>query len=262
MEIGLRGRAAAVAAASKGLGRAVALAFAREGADVAICARGEDQLNATAEELRAFGVRVHAVTTDLAARGAAAAFVDGAAGAFGRLDILVANSGGPPGGDPDSFGEDDYRSAVELNLMSSVGMCGAAIPHMRRGGWGRIVIISSITVKQPVDGLILSSTVRSGVAGYAKALSDAVAPDGITVNSVCPGVILTDRIRELAAERSEKRGVAPEVMLKAYEPDIPMKRLGTPEELAAVVAFLASEPASYVTGTVISVDGGMARPII
>lgn len=262
MDLGLKGRAAAVAASSRGLGRAVALALAREGADVAICARGGDALASTAQEIRSTGVRTHAVEADVSEAGAGAAFVESAAREFGRLDILVPNAGGPPSGDPTAFHDADYRAAVNLNLLSTVGMCGAALPHMRRARWGRIVIISSITIKQPVEGLILSSTVRAGVAGYAKVLSDAVAPDGVTVNMVCPGVILTDRVRALAADRAQRRGSTQEAMLKAYEPDIPAGRLGSPEELAAVVAFLCSGAASYVTGTALSVDGGMARAIL
>lgn len=262
MDLGLKGRVAAVAASSRGLGRAVAFALAREGADVAICARGEEALLQTASELRRIGVRIHPVGLDITRPGQAAAFVDGAAASLGRLDILVTNAGGPPSGPADSFGEEGYRAAIESNLISTVAMTFAALAHMRERGWGRIVNISSLSIKQPLEGLILSSTARAGSAGFAKTLADHVAPDGITINTVCPGLALTDRVRSLAEERAERSGATVEAVLKSYESTIPMRRIGSPDEVAALVAFLASEPAGYITGTTIAVDGGMARTLI
>jgi 3-oxoacyl-[acyl-carrier protein] reductase len=262
VDLGLKGRVALVAASSRGLGRACAEAFAREGADVAICARGRDDLRRAESELVELGVRVHAAVADVSISDDCRRFVQGAAEALGRVDVLVNNNGGPPSGAFDSFSESDYRSALELNLMSTVRCTLAAVPLMRRGGWGRVVNITSIAAKQPLEGLVLSNTSRVGVIGFAKTLATAVAGEGITVNTVCPGPTLTDRIRSLAEQRAERERIPLEEALKAYVTDIPMGRLGAPEELAALVVFLASGPASFITGTTIQVDGGMMRALM
>ena len=262
MDLGLKGRAALVAASSRGLGRACAVAFAREGADVAICARGRDDLRGAEAELVELGVRVHAVVADLSIAEDCRRFVQGAADAFGRADILVNNNGGPSSGAFDSFTEDDYRNALELNLLSTVRCTLAVVPFMRRGGWGRVVNITSVAAKQPMEGLVLSNTARTGVVGFSKTLANALAREGITVNTVCPGPIFTDRIRDLAEQRAERDRVAFDDAIKTYLTDIPMGRLGKPEELAALVAFLAGEPASFITGTTIQVDGGMVRALM
>ncbi|MGH2795618.1 MAG: SDR family oxidoreductase [Actinomycetota bacterium] len=262
MELGLKGRVALVAASSRGLGRACAVAFAREGADVAICARGRDDLRSAEAELVELGVRVHATVADISISDDCRRFVQGAADALGRVDILVNNNGGPPSGAFDSFTEDDYRSAVELNLLSTIRCTMGAVPLMRRGGWGRVVNITSIAAKQPLEGLVLSNTTRVGVIGFAKTLATALAREGITVNTVCPGPTLTDRIRDLAQQRADREQISVQEALGAYVPDIPMGRLGKPEELAALVIFLASEPAAFITGTTIQVDGGMLRALM
>ncbi len=262
MDLGLKGRAAAVAAASKGLGRACALELAREGCDVAICARGADALAATAAEIEALGVRVSAVACDLTEPGAAERFVDGAAEAFGRLDIVVTNVGGPPSGAPLDFSGDDYRRTLEQNLLVAVRMSHAAIPHLRAGGYGRIVNITSQAVKEPIDGLILGNTARAAVAGFAKTLANELASEGITVNTAAPGVHRTDRILELTAQMSARAGIAQEEALKNLGAGSRMGRIGEPEEFAALVAFLASERASYITGTTIVVDGGATRSLM
>lgn len=258
----MKGRAAAVTAASKGLGRACALALAAEGADVAICARGEEALRATEKELQSSGVRVHAVTADLDVPGDCRDFVNGAAAAFGRLDVLVPISGGPPAGPFDAHDDETWRTAVEGNLLSFIRLATAAVPHMRRGGWGRIVAVTSISAKQPIDGLITSNVTRAGTTGFMKTLATELASEGITVNSVLPGSHDTDRIRALAADLAGRSGGNPDDILAGMAANIPLRRLGRPEELAALVTFLASEQASFITGASIPVDGGASRGLL
>lgn len=262
MDLGIEGKVALVAAASRGLGRACALALASEGAHVAICARGAERLRETEREIAACGVRVHATVADMARAEDVRRFVGEAAAALGEPDILVNNAGGPPPGPVDSFDDGAYRGAIELNLLSTIRLSLAALPAMRRRRWGRIVNITSSAAKQPIEGLVLSNTARAGVLGFAKTLAGEVAADGITVNTVCPGTILTDRIRSLARATAEREGIDAEEALRRMESQIPVRRLGRPEELAALVAFLASEPAAYLTGATIQVDGGLVRSLL
>lgn len=262
MDLGLRGRVALVAAASRGLGKAVALELAREGADVAICARGREQLRRTAEEIAAeTGARLLAIVADVTVARDVTNLVTTVAEQFGRLDILVNNAGGPPPGPFLSFSDDDWRRAIELNLISTVRLTRAAVPIMRANRWGRIINITSVAVKQPIPDLVLSNAARSAVIGLAKTLALELAPDGITVNSVCPGFTLTERVQQLAESLAEREGKTVAEVLAGYERQIPMGRMGRPEELAALVAFLASERAAYITGTAIQVDGGYVRGI-
>jgi 3-oxoacyl-[acyl-carrier protein] reductase len=262
VDLGLKGRVAAITAASKGLGRACALALAAEGCEVAICARGEEALRATEQDIAALGVRVHAVTADVDNVEDCRRFVDGAASALGRLDVLVPISGGPPPGPFEAHDDHAWTKALEGNLLSVVRLSTAAVPHMRRGGWGRIVAVTSISAKQPIDGLILSNASRAGATGFLKTLATELAAEGITVNNVLPGSHLTDRIRSLAQEQAVRAGTDPNDMIRAFEAQIPMRRLGRPEELAAVVTFLASEQAAFVTGASIQVDGGASRGLL
>ncbi len=260
MDLGLKGRVALVTAASRGLGKAIAYELAREGADVAICARGKEQLKRTAKEIaRDTGTRVLAVAADVTVTREVLELIDAVVKRFGRLDVLVNNAGGPPPGPSLTFSDEDWRRAVELNLLSAVRLTRAAVRHMQANGWGRIINLTSVSVKQPIADLVLSNAARTGVIGFAKTLALELAPEGITVNSVCPGFTRTERVLELAQARAEREGVAVEEVLAGYERQIPAGRMGQPEELAALVAFLASERAAYITGVAIQVDGGYVR---
>ena len=262
MNLGLKGRVAIVAAASSGLGKATAMQLASEGARVVINARGEEDLNRVAEEIRlATGAEVVAVAGDMTDENDIRRLVSDAKSHFGRIDILVTNAGGPPAGFFGDFTSAHYRNAVELNLISTINLCREAVPHMRERGWGRIVAITSIAAKQPVENLILSNTARAGVLGFMKSLSQQIASDGITVNTVCPGYHLTERLKSLAHFTAQNEGVAEGDVYARWAASAPMKRLGDPKEFAAVVTFLCSEQASYVTGTVTQIDGGAYKAI-
>ena len=263
MELGLRGKAAIVAAASKGLGRACARGLAAEGVRVAICARSADELARTADAIRAeTGAEVLAVPTDVRKPEEIRVLVARTADAFGGVDILVTNAGGPPPGLFDQMTDADWQGAFELNLLSTVRMIRETLPHMRRRRWGRIVNIQSSSIKQPIDGLLLSNAIRPGVAGLTRSLVNEVSRDGITINTVCPGRILTDRSRSFLEHRATAAGVPFEEFVRQDEASIPVGRIGQPEDIAHVVVFLASERASYVTGVAIQVDGGMVRGLL
>ena len=264
MDLGLQAKAAIVMAASKGLGRACATALAAEGAWVTIGARHAQVLEQTAQEIQqATSSRVLAVPTDVTRAEDVEAIVAATVREFGRIDILVNNAGGPPAGTFESFGDAQWQAAFELNLLSTVRLVRLVLPHMRKTGSGRIITIVSTSVKQPIDGLLLSNAIRSGVVGLAKTLSVELAPDNITVNNVCPGRILTDRLRQLYhINERVQQGVSEEAVLKEMAQGIPMGRVGQPGELGAFVAFLASQQAAYITGTTIQVDGGLVRSLL
>ena len=262
MNFGLEGRVAIVTAASRGLGKATAMELAAEGARVAMNARNEEQLQDTAAEIRsATGAQVLAVAGDVTNDADVNRLISEAKNRFGSIDILVANAGGPPAGFFDDFDAQHFRDAVELNLISTISLCRVAVPHMRERRWGRIIAITSIAAKQPVENLILSNTARAGVLGFLKSLSQQIAADGITVNTVCPGYHLTERLKSLSTSIAQKEGVNVEEVYARWAASTPMKRIGDPREFGAVVAFLCSERASYLTGTVIQIDGGAYRAL-
>jgi 3-oxoacyl-[acyl-carrier protein] reductase len=260
MDLGLKDRAAIVAASSQGLGKAVAMALAKEGARLALCARTEAALAATAKEIcAATGTAVFTRALDVTDRASVRRFVADTAEHYGRLDICVANAGGPPS---KTFAEttvDDWHATAELNLMSTVYFAKEVLPIMQERRWGRFIAITSLTVKQPVDGLILSNSVRSAVSGLIKSLANEYGPYNILVNNVCPGYTGTARLIALTERLAEKEGVTPHEIADRWARQTPLGRIGEPEELANLVAFLASERASYITGVSIAVDGGMVK---
>ena len=262
MDFGLREKSALITAASSGLGKATALEMAREGARIALNARSPEALQDAAQEIRdATGAEVLPVPGDVSREADVRRIVREAVSRFGGLDILVANAGGPPAGSFEDFTIDDYRAAVELNLFSTINLCREAVPQMKMRGWGRIVSVTSIAAKQPIGNLILSNTSRAGVLGFAKSLSIDVAPFGITVNTICPGYHLTERLKRLAEQTALKEGLPVEEIQSRWSAETAMKRLGRPEEFAAVVTFLCSEQASYITGTVTQIDGGLYKAL-
>jgi 3-oxoacyl-[acyl-carrier protein] reductase len=262
MDLGLNGKVALVAASSRGLGRAVAEDLASEGAKLILCARGEEELNRTAAALRERGAEVEAVAADLSTQDGVESVVSAGMNRFGPIDILVTNAGGPPSGPFETHDIEAWRSAVRVNLESVIFLTRAVLPRMKERRWGRIVNVTSIAVKQPVDGLILSNSVRSAVTGFARTLANEVAPFGVTVNNVLPGYTRTERLVDLAAAIARREGTTTADAEKRWISEIPMGRLGEPKEFAALVVFLCSDRASFITGTSITVDGGWVKGLL
>jgi 3-oxoacyl-[acyl-carrier protein] reductase len=263
MDLGLKDRVAIVAAASTGLGFAVAHELAREGAVVAICARTTADLQSAAAKIQhSTGREVFHQSVDVTNPAAIASFVSAVEARFGRVDICITNSGGPPSKLFEETRHEDWQSAVDLLLMSCVAFARETLPRMKKNKWGRFITITSYVVKQPVDGLLLSNSIRAAVTGLARTLANEYGPHGITVNNVCPGYTGTDRLGDLAAVLSKRHNTTPENVYAGWQSQIPAGRIGTPEEFAAVVTFLASERASYVNGTSIAIDGGIVRSLL
>lgn len=262
MDLGLKGKVAFVAAASKGLGRAVAEELAREGASLIICARNTENINHVGKQIaETSNVPVLPVVADVSKVEDVARAVQAGIEKFGRVDILVTNAGGPPAGRFDDINREMWNAATRLTFDSVLELTRAVLPGMKERRWGRILNITSITVKQPVDNLMLSNSLRAAVTGFARTLANEVATDGITVNNILPGYTRTERMEELARAASAREGISEAEAGARWEAEIPMKRLGEPREFAALAAFLVSERASYITGTSIPVDGGWIRSL-
>ena len=263
MDLGLEGKVAIVGGASKGLGRACALGLAREGARVAMCSRTAEDLDLAAEEIsRETEGQVVAFPSDLSTQQGVKTLIARTVDHFGGLDITVNNSGGPPAGTAEGADEAAWEQAVQMSLFFFARMSREAIPHMRARGGGRIINILSSSVKQPIENMVLSAATRLGALGYAKTLADEVAKDGILVNNVAPGFLLTDRMMEVVDHIADATGASQGEAMDGLTSRIPMGRLGRPEELANLVVFLASGAASYITGVTIQVDGGVIRSMI
>ncbi|MEZ5363738.1 MAG: SDR family oxidoreductase [Bryobacterales bacterium] len=262
MDLGIRNRAAIVAASSRGMGRAVAEALAAEGVHVAMCSRDADAIAQAAQEIRErHGVETFAKAVDLTDPAQVQAFSEEAREALGPLTICVANCGGPPMGKFEDFSLDDWRSAFELSFVSTLSLIRATLPDMKAAKWGRVVSITSVSVKQPIDGLILSNAIRGSVVGLMKSLANEYGKHNILFNNVGPGLTATERLLSNADKRAAAEGRSREEVLTAMTAAAPLGRVAQPEEFASVVAFLCSEGASYVTGSSLMVDGGLVKSI-
>lgn len=262
MNLGLKDRVAIVAASSTGLGRAVAEGLAAEGVHLALCSRHLERIEAAAAALRRqFGVRVSAREVEVTDAAAVAAFVAAAHTEFGRLDICVTNAGGPPSKSFATTAPEEWRAALELNLLSHVSFARAALPLMQQARWGRFLMITSVAVKQPIEGLVLSNTVRGAVPGLTRTLANEYGPFNVLVNNVCPGYTRTERLDELARVKALAQGVPNEAAFDDWARATALGRLAEPREFADAVVFLASERSSYITGQSLVVDGGFYKGV-
>ena len=262
MNLNLKNKNAIICASSQGLGKAAALDLAEEGVNLAICSRDQDKINKVKEEIHQkidSEIKVLALKVDLDSPDEILAFYKQVENDLGSVDILVNNNGGPPPSTFEQLSDDDWQKAFNSTMMSCLRLSKLVLPNMKKNGWGRIINISSVSVKTPVNGLFLSNSLRMGVLGWAKALSDELAPHGITVNTVCPGYTRTERVEAILETQSNSSGLKKEDIEKSIAENIPMKRVGEAEDLAGLITFLASEKADYMTGLAIQVDGGSAR---
>ena len=263
MELGLTDRVAIVTGSSRGIGKAIALAFAREHAKITICARGEEQLRVTEEEgKRITGADILALKADVTQKSDVQRLVRETMGRYGRVDVLVTNTGGPPPAAFTSTTEQHWKDTYNQLFASVLNLCWDVIPHRREKRWGRIITMTSMAAKQPVENLVLSNSIRAGILGLTKTLANELAESNILVNSVCPGYTLTERVNELAGYEGEKTGRPRQDIIQHWAGAIPIKRMAAPAEVADLVVFLAFERASYITGTVIQADGGWIRGIL
>jgi 3-oxoacyl-[acyl-carrier protein] reductase len=263
MDLGLNGRVALIAAASRGLGKAVATALAEEGARVAIFSRQQVAIEAAGAEVRSrTGAEVLPLAADVNRSEDLERVVRATVERFGRLDILINNAGGPPPGTFDTLSEEQWQQVINLTLMSAVRLTRLALPHLRTQGGGRIINLTSTSTREPIPNLLLSNAIRTAVAGWAKTLANELAPENILVNCVAPGRIDTERLKELDQANAQRQGRSAEDVRRANEAAIPLGRYGRPDEFAAAVAFLASDRASYITGTTLYVDGGKLACIV
>jgi 3-oxoacyl-[acyl-carrier protein] reductase len=260
MELGLKGRVALVTGSSQGIGKAIALELSMEGTRVVICARNEGALKEATNEIHgATGNEVLPVRADLSRNEQVVKLVRTAFTHFDRIDILVNNTGGPPSLDFLETSNQHWLDAYNQLMMSTINTCSAVIPYMQAGKWGRIINMTSFAAKQPADKLVLSNAIRAGILGLSKSLSNELASHGILVNAVCPGWTMTKRVEDLARARANAEGRTSEEIVKTWESQIPLKRMAQPREIASLVVFLASERASYITGAVVQVDGGVVK---
>lgn len=260
MDLGIKGKTALIVASTKGIGKAIAEGFAAEGCKVAICARTKGELLGVSQELkRRFGIEVSWCLCDLNKSKEIDSTVESVHKQLGPVDILINNCGGPPSGYFSVFSDEDWQTAYETVLLSTIRFSRLVLPDMISNEWGRIINITSITVKQPVDNLVLSNSLRTGVTGLAKTLSAEYAKYNITVNNVAPGYTLTNRLYDLSVARAKEQNKSHEEILTAMAKDTPINRLASPEEIAAAVLFLASKRASYITGVTLNVDGGLNK---
>ena len=262
MNLGLNNKVAVIAAASRGLGYAVAEELASEGVSLLICGREAKTVTESGAAIaNKTGAHVLAVEADVSIPGDVKRLIESATTRFGRVDILVTNAGGPPAGTFDALSVEQWEEAARLTLYSAINLAREVLPGMKERGWGRILNITSIAVKQPVDNLMLSNSLRAALTGFARTLANEVATQGITVNNILPGYTRTERVEELASQMAAKQGITAEQFKSRWEQEIPMRRLGEPLEFAALAAFLVSERASYITGASIAVDGGWIKSV-
>jgi len=264
MNLGLNNKVALILASSKGLGLACAKGLYSEGANVIICSRSKENLEKAKNEISEFSPenlknKILAIVTDLNDEEQIKSLVEKTIKEFGRLDILIHNAGGPPSAPISKISKEDWQNSINLNLLSFVRVSGLILPYMQQQQFGRIIAITSVSVKQPLNNLVLSNTTRLGVVGFAKTLANEYAKDNILVNVVCPGPTLTNRMKELIKTQMSETGKSEQEVMNFWLENIPLGRLGHPEDLANLVVFLASEKASYITGTVVQVDGGFVK---
>ena len=262
MNLNLKNKNAIVCASSQGLGKAAAIDLAMEGVNLAICSRDQKKIDRAKKEILMKtdqNIKILSLEVNLDSPEEINAFYKEVESNLGSVDILVNNTGGPPPSSFDQISDEDWLNAFNSTMMSSVRLSRAVIPHMKENNWGRIINISSVSVKTPVNGLFLSNSLRMGVLGWAKALADELAVYGVTVNTVCPGYTRTERVEAILESQSSSSGLSKEEIEKTIASNIPMKRVGEPEDLAGLITFLASEKANYMTGLAVQVDGGSAR---